>query len=97
MEAMQVYHMLQHNQSFDSMKCTSAIIKSVYGQTDFKCSAAKAAAIVSGVFEPMIIGQIEQELERAHFVTISTDASNHKEIKMFPILFYIFGHFITLL
>lgn len=85
-EAMQVYHMLRHNQSFDSMKCTSKLIREVYGETKFKCSATKATAIVSGVFEPMIIAQIESELEKASFVTISTDASNHKELKMFPIL-----------
>lgn len=83
-EAVQVYHMIQHNQSFKSMACTSKLIRGVYGETDFKCSASKAAAIVSGVFHPMIIDQIESELENARFVTISTDASNHKELKMFP-------------
>lgn len=85
-EAMQVYHMIQHNHSFESMKCTSKMIREVYGEPDFKCSKTKAIAIVSGVFEPMIISQIESESERAHFVSISTDASNHKELKMFPIL-----------
>lgn len=85
-EAMQVYHMVRHNQSFDSMKCTSKMIREVYGETKFKCSATKATAVVSGVFEPMINTQIESELQKASFVTISTDASNHKELKMFPIL-----------
>lgn len=75
-EAMQVYHMIQHNQSFESMK--SKIIRVLYGEKDFKCSASKATAIVSGVFEPMIINQIESELENAHFVTIA--------LKMFPII-----------
>lgn len=78
--------MIQHNQSFKSMACTSKIIRNVYGETDFKCSASKATAIVSGVFHPMIIDEIESELENARFVTISTDASNHKELKMFPIV-----------
>lgn len=85
-EGMQVYHMLKHNMSFESMKCTSKLLRDVYGETDFHCSATKAAAIVSGVFTPMIIQQIENELEKAHFISISTDASNHKELKMFPIL-----------
>lgn len=78
--------MIKHNQSFESMKCTSKIIRVLYGEKDFKCSATKATAIVSGVFEPMIINQIESELENACFVTIATDASNHNELKMFPIL-----------
>lgn len=85
-EGMQAYHMIQHNESFDSMKCTSKIIREVYGEKDFSCSATKATAIITGVFEPMILDQIQSELEKACFVTISTDASNHKEIKMFPIL-----------
>lgn len=38
-------------------------------------------------FEPMVFSQIQQELERAHFVSVSTDASNRKAIKMFPVLF----------
>lgn len=34
----------------------------------------------------MIIDQIESEFENARFVTISTDAFNHRELKIFPII-----------
>lgn len=83
--------MVNHNQSFHSMQCTSEIIRVVCDQKGFSCSETKASAIVSGVFEPMILAQIKQELEEAHFVSISTDASNHKEIKMFPVIIRFFS------
>lgn len=89
-EGMQVYHMVRHNHSFDSMKCTSKIMRSVYGEKQFACSSTKAAAIVTGVFEPMIRTQIQIELKEAEFTCISTDASNHKEIKMYPVIFRYF-------
>lgn len=85
-EGMQVYHMVRHNQSFESMKCTSEIIRCVYDQKQFACSATKARAIVTGVFEPMILNQIENELEQALYVCLSTDTSSHNEICMYPII-----------
>lgn len=85
-EGVQVYHMIRHNQSFRSMKCTSEIIRSLYGESQFTCSGTKASAIATGVFEPMIRTQIENELKKAEFVCISTDASNRNAVKMFPII-----------
>lgn len=90
-EAAFVYHMVRHNESFRSMKCTSNMIRVVCDQKNFSCSETKASAIVSGVFEPMILAEIKSELEEAYFVSISTDASNHKEIKMFPVIIRFFS------
>lgn len=69
------------------MSCMSKIIQTVYGEADFECAATKTTAIITGVFEPMILNQIEEELKRAQFICVSTDASNRKAIKMFPVLF----------
>lgn len=85
-EGMQVYHMVRHNQSFQSMKCTSEMIRSIYGESQFACSYSKASAIVTGVFKPMIRSKIRNELNSAQFVCISTDASNHNAIKMYPVI-----------
>lgn len=85
-EGMQVYHAVRHNQSFHSMQCTSDIIRTVYNEPTFTCSYTKATAILTGVFEPMILSQIKNELNEALFVCISTDTSNHKEIKMYPVI-----------
>lgn len=83
---MQVYHMVRHNQSYQSMKCISNMIRSVYGESQFACSYTKASAIITGIFEPMIRTQIQNELKNAQFVYIRTDASNHNAIKMYPVI-----------
>lgn len=85
-EGTYVYHMLRHNLSFRSMECTSKLMKSVFGQMDFSCSKTKSTAIITGVFDPIIMQKIRMEMEQAKFICISTDASNHKETKMFPVL-----------
>lgn len=85
-EAMQVYHAVRHNQSFQSMKCTSEMIRYVYNEQKFACSSTKASAIVTGVFEPMILSRIKNELNEALFVCLSTDTSSHKEITMYPVI-----------
>lgn len=85
-EATQVYHMVRHNESFKSMACTSKVIRFVYDQKQFACSATKSMSIVSGVFEPMILNQIQLELEQALYVCLSTDTSSRNEITMYPVI-----------
>lgn len=87
-EGMQVYHMVRHNQSFESMKCTSEILRCVYDQKQFACSATKSSAIVTGVFEPMILNQIKNELELALYVCLSTGTSSRNEICMYPVVIF---------
>lgn len=76
---------LKHNQSLQSLQCTSKLIQNTC-EKQFQCSYTKASTIINSVFAPMVIEQIKSELETAKFVTISTDASNHSAIKMFPVL-----------
>lgn len=85
-EATQVYHMVRHNESFKSMACTSKVIRFVYDQKQFACSATKSMSIVSGVFEPMILNQIQLELDEALYVCLSTDTSSRKETLMYPVI-----------
>lgn len=85
-EGMVVYHMIRHNYAFKSMACTSEMIRLVFDQTKFACSATKASAIVTGVFEPMILNQIQLELNEAMYVCLGTDTSSHKEVTMYPII-----------
>lgn len=85
-EGMLVYHMVRHNESFKSMQCTSEIVRCVFDQKQFACSASKASAIVTGVLEPMILNQIQLELDKALFVCLSTDTSSRKEVTMYPII-----------
>lgn len=85
-EGTMVYHLIEENQSFRSMICMSNLLRTLCGQKEFACSHTKAHAIVSGVFEPMVACEIKKELEQTSFVCISTDASNHKAIKLYPVL-----------
>ena len=45
----------------------------------------KCEAIVN-VIAPMCTDELHQELDRINFVTVTTDASNMKEVKLVPIV-----------
>lgn len=42
------------------------------------------------IFNPVICEQLKQDLEKTNFITVATDASNHNNIKMFPIMLIYF-------
>lgn len=67
MEATQTYHMIQENQSFSSMQCQTKIVNIVFKIPKFQCASTKSAAIVEGVFLPIVKIHIKQELETAKF------------------------------
>lgn len=50
------------------------------------CSRTKCQAIVTNVFAPHVKQLLHKELEKCHYVSIYTDASNHGNIKLFPVL-----------
>lgn len=79
------YHTVSHNHSFRSMDCTSKLIQKMF-EAKFTCSRTKAEAIVVKVLSPLAMKHLKDELENVNFVSIFIDASNHKEVKLFPIL-----------
>ena len=79
------YHTVQHNQSFRSMDCTSKLIQCTF-EPKFTCGRSKAEAIVLNVLTPFAISELESDLQKANFISIMTDASNHKDVKIFPLL-----------
>lgn len=52
----------------------------------YSSARTKSGAIVTGVFEPISMEFLENDLAAAKFVTVCCDASNHKHIKLMPIL-----------
>jgi hypothetical protein len=46
----------------------------------------KAETIILNMYEPHALNVLHHDLEKATFISILTDASNHKEIKIFPVL-----------
>ncbi|KAF2888911.1 hypothetical protein ILUMI_17263 [Ignelater luminosus] len=84
-EALFAYHAVAHNHSFRSMDCTSKIIQKRF-ENKFSCARTKSEAIIKRVLAPFAFDALTQELETSHFVSIFSDASNHKDIKLFPTL-----------
>lgn len=85
-EALWCYHKIHSGQSFASADCDSTIFRDVFGHTDFHLGRTKCSTIASNVFAPKIVDEVKDELKLLQFVSISTDASNHKAIKMFPVV-----------
>ena len=79
------YHTICHNHSFRSMDCTSKLLQVAF-EPKFTCARTKAEAIILHVFMPYALRTLQSDLEKCSFVSILTDASNHKEVKLFPIL-----------
>lgn len=80
------YHLIKENHSFRSADCASKIIRSCFELSKFHCARTKCEAIVINVFAPYLMDELKKDLEHAHFIIIMTDASNHGNIKMFPVL-----------
>lgn len=84
-EGMFAFHTVKHNQSFRSMDCTSKIIQRLF-EKKFACARTKAEAIICNVFSPYACSQLRKELNNSTFISIYSDASNHKDVKLFPTL-----------
>lgn len=85
-EGVWAYHSINSNHSFRSSDCASKIIRNCFGMAKFSCARIKCDAITTGVFAPYVVEQLKKELADCHFVTAITDASNHGNIKIFPVL-----------
>lgn len=84
-EALFSFHTVAHNHSFRSMDCTSKIIQKRF-ENKFTSSRTKSEAIVKKVLAPYAVSELLKELEKVHYISIFSDASNHKDIKLFPTL-----------
>lgn len=78
------YHQVMHNHSFRSMDCTSNLIQTFYDKK-FSCARSKSNAIIKNVLFPAVKEELIAELKEIHFVSILSDASNHKAEKLYPI------------
>lgn len=85
-EGVWAYHVIRSNHSFRSANCASKIIRSCFALVKFTCARTKCEAIASGVIAPYVFRELQNDLAKCHFVTLITDASNHGNIKMFPVL-----------
>jgi Fe-S cluster assembly scaffold protein SufB len=79
------FHTVVRNQSFQLIDCTSTIIRKLF-EPKFTRAQTKVRATMVNVLAPLSINQIREELEDAKFIFVMIDSSNHKHIKLVPIL-----------
>ena len=90
-EAVFSFHTIHHNQTFRSMDCTSKLIRAFF-EPKFTCARTKTEAIIKNVLAPYTIDELLKTLKNVKFISIFTDASNHKETKLFPSIIRFFDH-----
>lgn len=84
------FHTVMHHNSFKSMDCTPTLLRMMFNDSEtakkISCARTKTEAIISGVFSPHSIERTLKVLSETPFISISTDGSNHGNIKLFPIV-----------
>lgn len=86
MEGVWAFHVVHSNQSFRSSDCAAQIFTSCFQIEKFSCARTKCQSIIANVFAPHAQKLLQQDLKDCHFTSIYTDASNHGNIKLFPVL-----------
>ena len=88
------FHTVKHQQSFLSNDCTSNLFKAMFSDSSIAKKILvcknKAASIITGVLAPNAQKTILSELGTQPF-SISVDASNHNELKLFPLVIRYFN------
>lgn len=91
------YHIIKQRQSFKSVDDLTDVIVLICGDSkiakSIQCGRTKAEKIITSVLAPHSVDLIVDDLVRCFFYSISTDASNHKAIKVFPLLVQYFDPF----
>ena len=82
-EAVIAYHGVCHGQSFRANDCLS---KKTTVETKFSSARTKSHAIICNVLAPHVVTEVIEDLHEAKSVTLSLDASDKKDIKLFPIV-----------
>ena len=84
----------KHQQSFLSNDCTTHLIKAIFSDSDiakkFTSAKTKTASIITGVLAPFAQKSLLSELGENPF-SIAIDASNHNEVKLFPLVVRFFS------
>ena len=91
-EIAQIYHVIKHNHSYNSLDCGLKLNSKIYQDSKVaakvSCGRTKCEAIVTTVLGEKALAVIMDDLKQHDpplFFGIQTDASNHKNMKMFPV------------
>lgn len=86
LEGVWAFHVIKSNHSFKSSDCATKILKTCFKMKQFSCSQTKCQAILVNVFAPQVQKMLQDDLNKCRYVSVYTDASNHGNIKLFPVL-----------
>lgn len=89
-EGVWAYHTIQENHSFRSNDCASKLIQSCF-DPKFTCARTKLEAIVVNVLMPTAMKELKDDLYNSNCITILSDASNHGNKNIYPILVRFFS------
>lgn len=89
-ELVKVYHTVRHSLSYMSTDCDAKLSSTIFPDskiaTKITLGRTKASSIIYNVLAPASLENVIKELKDAVFFSVSTDASNHGNIKLFPII-----------
>ena len=90
------YHTLKHHFSYRSNDCTSTLFSKIFPDSNivkkYSCARTKTEAIINNVLAPYCVENVLSELKEHNieYVGVATGGSNHKAIKLFPVLIQYF-------
>jgi len=68
------------------MNCTSSLICKLFNEKQFSAARTKSRDIAVNVLAPFVVKITKIDLKKANFVSILVDASNHKYMKLVPVI-----------
>lgn len=80
------YHVVNANNSFLSTDCTSELFRECFGMKNFHSARTKMEAIVKNIIAPVGETIVKEDLLNCNYVTSTTDASNHGNTKLMPVM-----------
>ncbi|CAF5111813.1 unnamed protein product, partial [Rotaria sp. Silwood1] len=88
-EGVFIYHGVKHGHSYNSQKCTISLVRNLFESSSsvaklMSCGKTKARSITCNVLGPYFTRKLIDDLSKAQFYSISVDASNKGNRKMFP-------------
>lgn len=85
-EGVWTYHTIKENHSFLSSDCASKLLRTCFEIRSFQCARTKCEMIAINVFAPYARSVLKSELAERRYVSLTTDASNHGNTKMMPVV-----------
>lgn len=85
-EGVWAYHVVKANHSFASADCASKLFRTCFEMKDFHCARTKTEAIVTNILAPLAESMLDTDLSNCRYISLSTDASNHGNVKMIPVV-----------